>query len=247
LDVQEIRHAFLSSESIVRRIRDFRLDRVAKVGVGDTPVAMNDYPKIVLHYIPLSAFETSQELDLANIPHKYYNQPQISNYTSHRFNLDGVLFYKQLREHKPYEYIQVSRNGNFEYVNGEIITPWQNNGKEVIDLPSPDFEIELVNQTDSILSFQKMVGIEPPIYLFMSFVGVKGLRIGTRRRIMAAYHNLVIDRDVLLIPEVSFKNYPSEIGEISRQLKPAFDAVWNSAGWPRSINYTEDGTWHPSP
>jgi hypothetical protein len=85
----------------------------------------------------------------------------------------------------------------------------------------------------------------PPIYLILSFVGVKGLKMGTDQRAMAAYNNKGIDRDVLLIPEVYCESYPSIHEDAASLLRPAFDTVWNSAGWPRSINYAEDGTWKP--
>jgi hypothetical protein len=54
-----------------------------------------------------------------------------------------------------------------------------------------------------------------------------------------------MDRDVILIPEVFLENYPSGVHEVASQLKPVFDAIWNSAGWSRSINYSKDGTWEP--
>ncbi|MBN2118753.1 MAG: ATP-binding protein [Anaerolineales bacterium] len=67
LDVQEIRQAFLLSESIENKIRDFRLDRVAKINVGDTPTVLNNNPKIVLHSIPLASYQMPQVFEISDI------------------------------------------------------------------------------------------------------------------------------------------------------------------------------------
>jgi hypothetical protein len=42
LDVQEIRSAFLLSENVAERIRNFRLERVGKILAGETPLRMDD-------------------------------------------------------------------------------------------------------------------------------------------------------------------------------------------------------------
>jgi hypothetical protein len=59
LDVHEIRAAFLGSETTAERIRNFRLDRVSRVRVGETPVPLQQGPCTVLHIIPPSAFGSS--------------------------------------------------------------------------------------------------------------------------------------------------------------------------------------------
>ena len=51
-----------------------------------------------------------------------------------------------------------------------------------------------------------------------------------------------IDRDVLLLPEVIVEDFEADPREYMR---PVFDAVWNAAGWPRSMNYDEEGKWQP--
>ncbi|MBN2116634.1 MAG: hypothetical protein JW730_08690 [Anaerolineales bacterium] len=108
------------------------------------------------------------------------------------------------------------------------------------------FEREIIKQTHITLSFHKAIGIEPPIYVFMSFIGVKGRRIETDDAVASAFHNMGIDRDILLIPDVLFETYPSNLHDVAVLLKPAFDAVWNAAGWPGSSNYDKDGTWMPN-
>ena len=239
LDVQEIRQSFLLSESTAQRIRDFRIDRVAKIGIGDTPIAMEDDTKIILHCIPLSAFQTSQSFDIQQIPLAFMTKS--SKFTSfNRFNLDGVLFYNSI--HNTKEYAQIFRNGIVEYVN---LCPPLRSGSDSFSklLVSPSFESNLIKQTSDILSFQKSINRASPVYVIISITGARGLNIRTQSGI--SNDNLGIDRDVILISEVFLENYPSDLHDVANQLKPAFDAIWNSAGWSGSVNYSDDGTWKP--
>lgn len=50
----------------------------------------------------------------------------------------------------------------------------------------------------------------------------------------------LIDRDVLLLPDSIVEDYESKASDI---LRPAFDAVWQTAGWDCSKNYDKDGKW----
>ena len=65
LDVDELRAAFVLSEATADRIRNFRIERLGRIIAGETPVPMDDVAKIVLHVIPLGAFDPSANLDLS--------------------------------------------------------------------------------------------------------------------------------------------------------------------------------------
>jgi hypothetical protein len=51
-----------------------------------------------------------------------------------------------------------------------------------------------------------------------------------------------IDRDILLLPEALVDTYNVKPEIV---LKPAFDAIWNSCGLAKSLNYDENGEWKP--
>ncbi|MCX5908563.1 MAG: ATP-binding protein, partial [Deltaproteobacteria bacterium] len=63
LDVGELRSAFLLSETTIERIRRFRLERLGKILSGETPVPVELVPKMVLHLIPINAFDPARKLD----------------------------------------------------------------------------------------------------------------------------------------------------------------------------------------
>ena len=57
-DIGELRNLFLATPHIAERIRAFRMERIARIAAGETPVALSgDTPgRAVLHVVPYSAF-----------------------------------------------------------------------------------------------------------------------------------------------------------------------------------------------
>ena len=51
-----------------------------------------------------------------------------------------------------------------------------------------------------------------------------------------------LDRQVANLSNVLLTD--SEV-EASEALKPLFDSVWNAFGYPRSMNYDDQGKWNP--
>ena len=51
-----------------------------------------------------------------------------------------------------------------------------------------------------------------------------------------------IDRDVLILPDILVDDYNTPIPSV---LRPAFDALWQAAGFARSMNYDQQGQWLP--
>jgi len=56
LDVGEIRSAFAASEALPERIKRFREERLANIIADEAPVALQQRPVLVIHFVPISAF-----------------------------------------------------------------------------------------------------------------------------------------------------------------------------------------------
>ncbi len=247
LDVQEIRQAVLLSESTAERIKNFRLDRLSQIIAGNTPIPVGDNAKLILHCVPLSAFQSGQMIDMSTAGKNYHNFFAEQRFSS-RYNLDGILLFLNFRDGSPPpEYLQIFRQSHIEYVNGYII------GSNLLGSPNTnkiqikDVELEVIKITKNILDYQRSLRIEPPIIISISLSQIKGYVFDnpSSLRVEAAYHNHGIDRNDLILPEVLIDKYPDSNDEMSQDLKPIFDVIWNAAGWPRSMNYNENGIWHP--
>jgi hypothetical protein len=71
MDVDEVRRAFVLSESVADRIRAFRAERLSRVVSGETPVPIEGTSRVVLHVVPISAFDAPAsfvDLDIRRPP-----------------------------------------------------------------------------------------------------------------------------------------------------------------------------------
>jgi hypothetical protein len=212
-----------------QRTRDFRLERLARVVSGETPAPLKEGAKIVLHLIPLSAFEPGTKFDVNSLGRDASRIiPMYVTSWSDRFNFDRLLGYSS------HSYLQVFRNGIIEAVEALLLE--DRNGERII--PSIAYEKELLKALPRFLSIQKELGVDPPLFIMLSLVGVKGYTMAVDRFLMENSHP--IDRDTLQVPEVMIERFDIDSTEVMR---PAFNAVWNAAGFPRSMNYDKDGKW----
>ena len=156
---------------------------------------------------------------------------------SRRYNFDGLLSYSPISDSgSTNSYIQIYRNGIIEAVESSIIRIFE--GKKVI----PDwYEAEVLGVLDRIKLIYNELGINSPLIVLLTLIGVKGYRVeASGRYIMSLRDRNIIERDILVIPEVVVEEdeFDSKVS-----MKPIFDTVWNSSGWPQSLNYNEKGEW----
>lgn len=235
LDVSELRIAFNLSETIAERIREFRENRISNIFADETPVPLYDNPKIVLHLLPIVSFASTQSYEIDKIaldPGKI--RPVYCSSWDHRYNLDGFLTYSAGREGKSHSYVQLFRNGIIEAVEALLLEPLNDN----LVIPSIAYERELMESLSEYLSILRKLGVELPILIFLTLVGVKGYKMAYQR--FFRRETYPIDRDILFVPEVVIENYDVLAKDV---LRPCFDSIWNACGFPRSLNYDETGNW----
>jgi len=239
LDVGQIKAAFLLSETAADRIRNFRLERLGKIMAGETPMPMPKNPKIVLHIIPFGAFDVAANINVSDLGRELGTLTLMNAAgRSSRFNFDGLLIYSaSSTPAHTHTYLQVFRNGIFEAVEAELLGEMESERL----IPSEYYETELLRVLPSYLSTQKRLGIEPPLLIMLSILGVHGYDMAVHPRLERFRRKPTsVDRDILVLPEILVETFESDPDKV---MKPAFDAVWNAAGWAHSMNYNEQGEW----
>lgn len=239
LDVSEIRSAFALSETLPEKIRRFRDNRITKIIADETPVPLDPCPKIVLHILPIAALDPVTSLDISILDDmKGKLVPIYADGWSSRYNFDGFLTYRSFRGQPTCpSYLQIFRHGAIEAVEASILSEeWS--GKKVI--PSLVYERELISAVDRYLKLEQDFGFGPPIFILLSLLGVKDYTMAVDRSRFLFIDPKLIDRDVLLLPDIIVEDYESKASDI---LRPVFDAVWQAAGWDCSKNYDKDGKW----
>ncbi len=240
LDVAELRSAFALSETTAERIRNFRMERLGMIVAGETPVPLDDGAKIVLHIVPFGAFDPTAKFDVASLSDDRMDL-LTPLYTlrleySQRYNFDGFLTFAELQDSPlTHSYLQIFRNGIIEAVEAFLLNSEQ--GKRILISP---FEQELLKATSKFLQLQKYLGVEPPLLVMLTLLGVSDYIIPVDPIRFPRRPRHPIDRDVLPISAILVESFQYDISQIMR---PIFDAVWNAAGWAGSLNFDETGKW----
>ena len=240
MDTDELRTAFTLTESVFEQIRSFRKNRVMQVLRDDTPVPLLPGAKLILHLIPVSAFRSRQRIEVSKIQDLATKFPPIAaSGWDHRLNLDGYVTYAGRNGDSGFRsYTQLFRSGVVESVLGDIARTAEGGGAS---LNAAYYELRLTQQHCSMERFMEELHdleIEPPIWCFLSVLGVKGATILTHHYFPGERRE--IDRDVLLLPETVIHDLASSSVAI---LRPSFDLVWNASGYAASPNFDDDGNW----
>lgn len=241
LDVQEIRNSFLATDSQADRIRSFLQNRISKIIADETPLKLSMPHRLVLHVIPLNSFLNHQRYDFSVDNNLTINfKPIATGGWNHRYNLDGFLTYSLCRDTKLCDtYCQIFFDGTIEAVYADILRA--QGGKrpqsgETAFIASIAYERYIVEAVKTYFNGYKAIGVEAPLVISMTLLKCKGAYMYAN-----GIENTPIDRDVAILPEVQISSLDEEVTTI---MKPIFDAVWNACGYPRSLNYTANGTWN---
>jgi len=229
MDVGELRSSFNSRESLPTRLRDFRMERLATISANDGPVALNEGPVAVFHILPLSAF--TDPITISPNEQTLFRPVRATGF-NYLHTLEGFATYSGRED------AESSRTYTLAFRNGIIEAAAhvgrQNEDRSVI---FPDsVEGALIEVVDSYFEQLQNMGVEPPFYVALALVGIRGysLHTGTRRFFDARPS---IRRDALILPEV-FVDEPRP--NTVTFLKPLFDLFWQAFGYQHS--YSFDGT-----
>ena len=236
-DVQELKSAFILSETFGEKIKQFKEKRISDIFSNNLPLPFYDSPKIALHLIPINAFDPRHNYDLKQLS-LYDIQPISSRTFDKRYNIDGLLTFSYFSGKKrSFSYVQLYRNAIIEAVNSYLL--WTDINDKTIKITV--IEKELINVVQRFIEVYKKFNIDPPVFLFLTLVDVKDYHISTRNE-FRDHEAYPIDRDIIQIPEIIIEDLNFEPSQL---LKPIFDSLWNACGLERSYNYTIDGEWKP--
>ncbi len=238
LDVDELRRIFSLSDNISDKIKQFRSERIAKIVADETPIALHPGSREIFHAIPLTAIGEGTKIDLNFVLADPAKMIQLmARGGSMRHNLDGLLAYSSSHERAD-AYVQLYRSGIVEIVWHLEERESRHDGNLII--PSEDFEKELIAAWNNTKNLYSSLNIMAPVVLMLSFVGIKGWRMGVSPEVGFGRHIAKFDRDPLLIPETIVETLELPA---ATDLKPILDATWNAEGWPGSIYFDDDDKW----
>lgn len=243
LDVTEIRSAFILSEALPERIRNFRIERLAKIAADESPVKLASRSRTVLHVLPLSAFSGGENVDISVLRTNGSEfAPLCGDRLSGsmpRYNLDGSLTYGWSGDYgNNVTYIQLFRNGAIEAVECLMLSPSRGIVDQPLCIPSEYFEASVIRALDRFVKLLQLLHVEPPVVVALGLIGALGHRLAPPQ-VMSGYTNdYPVDRDPLVLPECLLQDFRTPADKV---LQPAFDALWQSVGYERALLYRDDG------
>lgn len=234
MDIGEVRGAFAQSGTTMDQVLAFQRERLNLIREGDVPASFEDDSRLVLHLIPLSAFDPSTRYDLSHLPDgenwRFIKTMGATNFEP-AHNFDGVAGYR------PHAYTQVFRNGIIESVRAPRARP-DEEPPRLMGMANEDMILTAIRT--QFLPLLNGLSVEPPIVILVSVLGARGWTVIPNNPENYSMDGVTpIARDTLALPNVMIDSYDADV---PRALKPAFDVLWNASGWPRSMGYNEDGT-----
>lgn len=234
--VEELRALFSMAATAHDRIRAFRMERLALLRANEGPVRLASTQLIVLHMLPLSAFSSFSELDLELVHSQSRLLRPIGAETgmTPSFNFDGFINIRGGRQCNGYT--QVFRNGVIEATKSDYI--YEHEGRRIIH--AEENGAKLIEAIPPYLAALKELEVPPPIAIGITLLEAAGAYVGIGEKLGSRPQ--AIDRVDLLLPEVVVQSYGEE-GDYHRAVRPAFDALWNAAGFSKSTYFNEQGIW----
>ena len=133
-----------------------------------------------------------------------------------------------------WEYTQLFRSGAVEVVDTFLLSQGQGS------LPASDYEERVIEAIQNCLVFFEELGLEAPIFVLLALLGIRGFSLDSLR-ISYTQTPVPLETDDLLFPDVVFENLDDDVPTV---LRPIFDAVWQSFGIERCLNYNDEDTWN---
>ncbi len=243
MNISEVRTAFNLSEAFDDRVRQFRRQRVEAINIighDDVPILLQDGHSIIVHLVPLTFADPSNNIDMSAFSSSNANLSQIfrDQLRRGRYNFDGYVIPISPSGRSYYQFF---RTGAVEYVT-------QNKHH---NYPEVDNVIHLGRIVQGCLegvsySLQALakLQVEPPFVLMVSLLGLKGMYLAARDdeyyiRALPEERQRVT-RNNLLISDVICEDYDQKAATL---LHHVFDIIWNTAGYERCPYYDQDGNW----
>lgn len=236
--IEELRTLFTLGADAFNRVHRFRDERLTEIRSVTGARPLKWAGRLILHVVPLVAVVSRWEVDLQAAHGLTRAFQPIGIAGTPRFNLDGLI--NERGGDQNLGYTQVFRNGALEATKADIVTERSAEGLRYIHARS--FEKKIFDVLPGYLNGLRDLGVPPPLVILCTLENVASVCYRVRERDDEGFSEPNFGRDILFLPDCVVNEYASD-QEYHRAMKPAFDALWNSADRASALTFANDGTW----
>jgi Putative DNA-binding domain len=240
MNVDELRQAFTFSQTIVERIRGFRVERINVILSEEAPFDLIPGSLLAFHGVPLSSFVDPQNFNFTDYRITTLFPPLGGGSHDWQPTLEGLATHTSRNGNGIRAYTMLFRNGIIE---GVAHLSKQNEKPPSLFLKV--VETYMLYGLKSLLDVQSHFGIEPPYYVFNSILGVRG--VGpfiprTKENFMRDFSGRACRQDRLLLPELEISAERVTLPNVAL-LRETFDRLANAFGLPGSLSFDDKGNY----
>jgi Putative DNA-binding domain len=246
MTIWQLRDAFTLSSAVRERVREFVNERIDYLssggGLPSTPVALPyDMPKFVLHVIPIASFARhGLQIEVVRYRQNSWKLRPISTFQTWdtALNLDGVATFRGSK-YPTVGYTQLYREGIIEAVQCVPAKLLPGTAPPEREMYAGYFESEMREALSGYLSLLANECISAPTCLYLTLLDASNCRL-TYTQMPYFQSRRTVGSNVATLPEILIHD---AAGQVDRELKILFDALWNCVDVPASPSFNDAGTW----
>lgn len=235
--IEELRMLFTQSKSGLESAQQFRNKRISDVSSGQGTKPLYGNGRFFLHIVPLAGASGLINLEVEDIHNTHHHFSPIATMgMNYRFNYHGYI--TEVGGDNYTGYTQIFRDGSIEATLANLCR--EREGKK--GMPGVWFEKEFFKCFPSYIRGLEILEVPPPLYVMLSFEGLVGAEYAVLRNEWDDERQLIEDSP-LFLPTCIIDDYSPDIVDYHRAIRPAFNAIWNAAGYSKSLFYNDEGEW----
>lgn len=234
--IDELRTLFTQNLSGMENAKAFRAQRIESIIAGEGERPLFGEGRLILHIFPLASMTGQINIDLEEA-FKIHQQfwPIGPTGTNPKFNFHGYI--SERGGENNHGYTQLYRNGCVEATKTKLVR--SHNGVGII--PALPLEEDIFNRLAGFVNGLKTLGVPPPLIVLVTLEGVSGAEYGISDNPWGDERSK-LNENLIFLPECIIEDY-GDVVEYHKALRPAIDALWNSAGFSKSQSFDETGLW----
>lgn len=230
--------------SMIKRLRQFHDERVAKITSGEAAVELLGNGALIVHLLPFGALDSRQAAlfdAISRNPNMFI--PMGGSVRDHKINYEGLLTgsHNDGLSKPQRAYVMVFRSAAVEAVASSLYR-----GRDERFLILPDIQRMILNGTVLYANALAHFGLESPMAVFVTLIDVRGKELLHQAIEGAFWEDLpsgTLTHDRLAFSECAINSLPIDTEACAKALKPIFDHLANAAGLAASPLFDTAGNY----